>query len=162
MKIKKTVFTCLVLALTAVFFTSASAQNGIGSTALTGSWKVRITSTTPGPPPFDEMITFCEGGGLIETNNLFPNAFFNQNASPGHGAWRYEGKQRYSFSFTKFLFDLQTNQPIGSLTTKGTITLRTPTMWEGPAFVTIRDVNGNVLRRGWTHGTATRITPDDD
>lgn len=160
MKIKKIMFTCLVLALTAVFFTSASAQNGVN--ALTGSWKVRVTSTTPGPPPFDEMITFCEGGGLVETNNLFPNAFSNQNASTGHGAWRYIGRQKYSFSFTKFLFDLQTNQPIGSLTVKGTISLRSPTMWEGPAFVIIRDQNGNVVQTGWTYGTATRITSDDE
>lgn len=157
MNIKKIMFTCLVAGLLATFFTTANAQNG-----LPGSWKVRITPAQPGPPPFDELITFCDGGGMVESNNLFPNAFLNQNASPGHGSWRHERGNKFSFTFIKLLVDLQTSQPIGTLTVKGIITLRSNTIWEGPANVTIRDPNGNVVQTGATFGAATRIQPDDD
>jgi hypothetical protein len=149
MKIKQIIFTCLAAGLMAAFFTTVQAQNNSnGSNALTGGWKVRVTSNDPGVPAFDELITFDAGGGLVETNNLFPNTFFNQNASPGHGSWRFDRRNKYSFTFIKLLFNLRTNEPIGTLTVRGVITLRTPSMWEGPANVTIEDPNGNVILRG--------------
>lgn len=159
MKTKKFLFVCLIAALAAFGSVTTNAQNGAGGNSIAGGWKVRVTSADPTVPPFDELITFSDGGGLVETNNLFPNPFLNQDATPGHGSWRYEGMQRYSFAFVKLLSNLQTRQPLGTLTVRGTVALRRPNAWEGPATVTIEDPNGNILMTAQTFGTATRIMP---
>lgn len=154
MKTKKIMFAGLAAVLIAAFLIAVNAQNGqSGSNALLGSWKVRVTSFQPGPPPFDEMITFAEGGGLIESNNLFPAAA----ASPGHGAWQHEGRREFSFTFIKFLYNPQTHQYTGTIKVSGTIYNVRHNTWQGTAFVEISDPAGNVVQTGYTTAEATRI-----
>lgn len=155
MKNTKFMYAGLAIALSAVLFVVADAQkgNGLGANALDGSWNVAVTSAQPGPPPFAEMMTFTAGGGIIESNNLFPPAA----ASPGHGSWRYEGDQNFSFTFIKFLFDPATGQFTGTLKVTGTITATGKNSWEGPATVETFDPNGVLIISGTAFGEATRI-----
>ena len=68
----------------------------------------QVTPDQPGPPPFDEMMTFAEGGGaVVESNNLFPAA----GAAPGHGSWESDGRTTFAFTFIKFLFDQTRTSP---------------------------------------------------
>lgn len=166
MKNKKIMFTGLAAVLIAALFIAVNAQNGQhGGNDLQGSWKVRLTSAQPGPPPFDAMMTFSDGGGLIESNNLFPAA----GASPGHGTWQYNGRRefsfyggrsQYSFTYIKFLFNPQTHQFTGTIKISGTIFNVRQNTWEGSAHVEIMDPAGNVVQTGYTTGTASRINAD--
>lgn len=154
MKNKKIMFAGLAAVLVAVFLIAVNAQNGqSGGNALQGSWKVRLTSAQPGPPPFDGMMTFGAGGGLIESNNLFPAA----GASPGHGAWQHNGGREFAFTYIKFLFNPQTHQYTGTIKISGTIYDVRHNTWQGTAYVEISDPAGNVVQTGYTTGTATRI-----
>lgn len=146
---------CLVAGLFGAYTLAANAQNSRGgSDALLGSWTIRVTPDQPGPPPFDEMMTFAEGGGVVESNNLFPAA----GASPGHGSWDSEGRRTFTFTFVKFLFDPNTNQPSGKIEVKGTIFNLRHNSWEGTANVEIFDLAGNVVLTGTTTQQATRIS----
>jgi len=59
---------------------------------LTGSWELDIVSTPgPGaPPPLKALVTFAEGGGVVETILLPP-------VVPAHGEWRKTGHRQYEF-----------------------------------------------------------------
>jgi hypothetical protein len=153
MKIKKIMLLCLVAGFFGANLFAANAQNSRGSKTLLGSWTVRVTPDQPGPPPFDEMMTFAEGGGVVESNNLFPAA----GASPGHGSWDFEGRKTFTFTFIKFLFDPNTNQPTGKIKVKGTIFNLSHNSWEGMASVEIFDPAGNVVLTGSTTAQSTRI-----
>lgn len=160
MKAGTLILTVVLLVAVAATFTETGSGSGMesaGSKALVGSWKVTVASQVA--PPFQEMMTFTEGGGVIESNT-FP--FFAQNltAGPGHGTWRYLGGQQFPFTFVKFLY--APNGPaIGTLKVVGTITYTPATdTWSGPADVWICDVNAENCNTplGPTNGEATRIS----
>ncbi len=156
MKIKKTMFTFLAVGLVAVLLIAANAQNQGGGNALEGSWKVRLTPSS-GQPQFDELMTFGAGGGIIESNN-YPFYQLGLTAGIGQGTWSYAGRQRFPFTFIKFLF-APDGQAAGTLKVSGTITYsRTDDTWSGPATVAICDNQANNCQTiDVTDGEATRI-----
>ena len=104
MKIKKIMFTCVVAALLSALLipVKAQIQDGGNNTpradALLGSWRVRIIPQKL--PPLDELMTFSTGGGIVESN-IFPFFQLGLTAGPGHGTWRYAGRNRFPFIFIK-------------------------------------------------------------
>ncbi len=157
MKIKKIMFTCLVAALLSAFLIPANAQNqNSDGDALLGSWKVRLTPSSP-QPQFDEIMTFSAGGGIVESNN-FPFFQLGLTAGAGHGTWSQTGRRRFAFTFIKFLFTPQ-GAAAGTLKAAGTLTYsRSKDTWNGPATVSICDSMANNCNTiDVTNGQATRI-----
>ena len=162
--------TCLVAGLLAAFFIIVNAQNGFGgnellpnarnqgggSKALLGSWKVRLTPGS-GQAQFDELMTFNEGGGIVESNN-YPFFQLGLTASPGHGTWSYAGRKKFPFTFIKFLYTLQ-GEAAGTMKVTGTITYSPSSdSWSGPATVAICDNQANNCNTiDVTNGQAKRI-----
>ena len=148
--------TLIAVAFIAASTNVAMAQFGSGSNALLGTWKVTLTPDT-GAPPFDELMTFTDGGGIVESNN-FPFFEVGLSAGPGQGSWSYAGRQRFPFTFVKFLY-LPTGQGVGMLKVAGTITYSpTDDTWSGPATVSICDNQiSNCVTQGVTDGRARRL-----
>ena len=146
----------IVVALLAATVNQSQAAKGVGSKALEGSWDIRLTSASNSIPPFDELITFTSGGGMVETNNAFPPAA----ASSGHGTWEFAGDQTFKFTFYKLLFLGPQGQFTGRLRVRGTIVLNGPDSWTGlPATVDLLDPAGNVIPNttDFVSAEATRI-----
>ena len=140
--------------------TPASAQSGTmipqgGCAAIQGSWQVVVTSMSS--PPFNELITFSPGGGIVETNN-FPFFILNLSASPGHGTWDCGAHQTAVFTFYKLLFD-PTGAAAGTLKVVGTINYSHHTdTWTSPADISICDNQGqNCSLIDHTNSSASRI-----
>lgn len=151
-------FTCLIIVILTMLFISVNAQNqGAGSNALVGSWKVRLTPIDPPQPQFDELMTFTQGGGIVESNN-FPFFQMGLTAGPGQGTWNYRGKQTFQFTFIKFLYT-PAGPAVGTLKVAGTITYSSGNdTWSGPATVSICNNQAEECDSiGTTNGEATRI-----
>ena len=141
--------------------TPASAQSETmmpqgGCPAIEGSWQVVVTPMG-GLPPFNELITFSPGGGIVETNN-FPFSILNLSAGPGHGTWNCGAHQQVAFTFYKFLFD-PTGAAAGTLKVVGTINYSHHTdTWTSPADVSTCDNQGqNCSPIDHTDSSASRI-----
>lgn len=148
---------CFVLfALVATLSVTATAQISSGSNALLGSWKVRL-SPENGDPPFDELMTFTDGGGIVESNN-YPFYLTGITAGPGQGTWSYSGKQRFSFTFLKIL-TVTSGPGVGILKVAGTITYSAvDDSWSGPATVSVcNNLLASCTVQGVTNGSATRV-----
>ncbi len=160
MKNKKIMFTCLVAALLTAFLIPVNAQiqdgcnNAPRGDALLGTWRVRIT---PNALPLDELMTFSTGGGIVESNNF---AFFQIGlaAGPGHGTWRYAGRNRFPFTFIKFLFTPE-GAAAGTLKVTSVITYspRNDTWSSEATVVTCDTMVNNCMPLDITNGHATRI-----
>lgn len=149
----------VALTITALFIVANLAQNnGAGSNALVGSWKVRLTPVNPPQPQFDEMMTFTPGGGIVESNN-YPFFQMGLTAGPGQGTWEYSGNRGFKFTFIKFLYT-QGGAAAGTLKAAGEIDYsQTADTWSGPATVSICNSQAeNCTVIGTTNGQATRIT----
>ncbi len=158
MSAKKFIFTFFIAALLTALFIVVNAQNqGAGSNALVGSWKVRLIPTNPPQPQFDELMTFSPGGGIVESNN-YPFFQLGLTAGPGQGTWSHAGNRSFPFTFIKFLY-APTGQSAGTLKVVGVITYSPSTdTWSGPANVSICDNQAeNCFLIGVTEGQATRI-----
>lgn len=161
MSVKKITFAFVVTVVVTIGLIAGNhsfASHGAGANALEGGWKVRITATAL--PPLDELITFSAGGGIVETNNFPFHRLEPQPlaAGPGHGTWKYNGRQRFSFTFIKFLF-LPNGDAAGTLKVIGEITYSPANdTWSGPATVTTCDtMANNCVFLDTTNGQATRI-----
>lgn len=99
---------------------TAHAQEGRSlKRAIEGSWKARVT-VAPGPgagPPFDALVTYSAGGGLVESDNLFPPSI----VTAGHGSWEFAGRT-FNNTFTKLMFNPQ-GQFTGTIKVREKITL---------------------------------------
>ncbi len=83
------------------FMPDAQAKdNNSSNAAILGTWRVNVTPTG-GVPPFQALITYARGGGLLESNTFLPPAA----ATTGHGAWVKTGGHEYVATFEKFLAD---------------------------------------------------------
>ena len=157
-------FTCLVAALLTTLLIAVNAQNprifnapnqDSGGNPLLGSWKVRIIPSSL--PPLDELMTFSAGGGIVESNNF---AIFQIGlaAGPGHGTWRYAGRNRFPFTFIKFLFTPE-GAAAGTLKVTSVITYSPVNdTWRSQATVVTCDTMvNNCMPLDITNGHATRI-----
>ena len=161
MKIKKIMFTFVVATLLTALLIPVNAQIQDGGNnvpradALLGTWKIRITPTTL--PAFDELMTFSAGGGIVESNN-FPFFQIGLAAGPGHGTWRYAGRNRFPFTFIKFLFTPE-GAAAGTLKVTSVINYSPATdTWSSQATVVTCDTMvNNCMPLDITQGQATRI-----
>jgi hypothetical protein len=82
---------------------AASGHRNSGASSLVGAWRAHVTFTT-GPLkgiPFQFLLTYAAGGGMVESSNLDENP----PVPPAYGAWRSAGtrrlKSKYIFWTTK-------------------------------------------------------------
>jgi hypothetical protein len=72
---------------------------------LEGTWRVQVTLRDCGTGAelrtFPAMLTFAQGGALVETTTGFGPAA----RGPGHGFWRYTGGNTYTAVSEAFLFN---------------------------------------------------------
>ncbi len=161
MKRRQPLWTTAMAALASAF-TIGMASDGVvkADTSrfrdLEGAWQMTVSATSPpGILPFDSLMTFVPGGGLVETRRLYLVDFPGETLleTPGAGNWqRVEGTEN-SFDVT-FIFLLQgapgnsslNGAPFGTdkIRWKATANRRTGEL-EGPWASNITDLNGNVL-----------------
>lgn len=120
-----------------------------------GSWELEVVSDPgPGaPPPFKALITFMQGGGVIETILLPPMIV------PAHGEWVATGRNRYVFTVVHPILDATAAH---TATIRATTNVRVTSMraltatFEGTVF----DPDGNALVPIKGTLTGKRITAD--
>jgi hypothetical protein len=136
--------------------TTAQAQNGNSiKRAIEGSWKAKVT-VAPGPgapPPVDALVTYSAGGGLVESDNLFPPSV----VTAGHGSWEYAGRS-FNNTFVKLMFNAQ-GQPTGTIKVREKITLGiNRNEYTGAGVAELFDPAGNLLLSLPFTTQATRIS----
>ncbi len=106
-------FRTLLFALVLCFHQAAYADDSASGRfeKVVGTWLFTIDFGPNGPPPFRELMTYNEGGTLVETNTtLNPHSALNPtsplplNGSDGHGTWQRVGKDTITFTLHKLLF----------------------------------------------------------
>lgn len=127
---------------------------------IVGTWQVKVTlqNCATGAQigmPFDSLLTFAEGGTLIETT---ANAmFFPSIRGPGHGYWNREGRRHFSAAT---LAQITLN---GALTRVQKITQsivlgpRSDEFTIPQADIGFFDVSGNVLMTGCATAVGVRF-----
>ena len=126
-------------ALAALFSPSvALAQTTTGNTqSLEGGW--RTTITLQGNSPFQGLITFDAGGGLVDTQQID----LSQQATPGIGSWVSTGGGAFALNFFKIASDNKGNL---SFTVRFVITIQLSgdqNAFQGSGTFTVFDPNGN-------------------
>lgn len=106
---------------------------------LTGSWELDIVSTPgPGaPPPLKALVTFTEGGGVIETILLPP-------VVPAHGEWRKTADRQYEFAVVHPLLD-PTGALAATIRAKSKITLLNKNEFTATFEGNVFAPNGNLI-----------------
>jgi hypothetical protein len=97
--------------LAALAPTAQAARAGNGSdNAIVGAWRGTAAIPSLGVS-FGTMASFALGGTLVTSGAIdLQNTQSAQNLStPGYGAWRGTGSNKYAVRFEFFTFDLQTN-----------------------------------------------------
>jgi len=90
------------------FMPNAQAKdNNSSNAAILGTWRVNVTPKSF--PPFQALITYTRGGGLLESNTFLPPAA----ATTGHGTWVKTGGHEYVATFEKFLADNPVTPTLG-------------------------------------------------
>lgn len=122
--------------------------------AVTGSWMLEIKPTPGGglPPEIKALITFDEGGGVVETIILPP-------VTPAHGAWVRTSRREFVFVVVHHLVDPQGNF-VGTVKAKTHATFigrdEFHAEFEGSLFAP----NGSVIAPISGTERGTRITPE--
>lgn len=78
-------------------------EAGSAKKELEGSWKVRTTIKSAEPLPFspyEGMVTYIPGGGLIETKY-----YLSGFVSTGHGSWAFAKHGHFDVTFTRLVRD---------------------------------------------------------
>lgn len=106
---------------------------------LTGSWELDIVSTPgPGaPPPLKALVTFAEGGGVVETILLPP-------VVPAHGEWRKIADRQYEFAIVHPLLD-PTGALAATVRAKAKITLLNKNEFTATIEGNLFAPNGNLI-----------------
>lgn len=114
-----------------------------------GSWMVTVTITAGTPqPPFQALITYGAGGGLVETD---------PGNSPGHGSWVSTGANTFAFTFVNLTFD-STGNPTGTVKVREAATLsQGGDAYSGAGTVDQFDVNGKLITSRSLETQARRI-----
>ena len=126
-------------ALAALFSPSvALAQTTAGNTqSLEGGW--RTTITLQGNSPFQGLITFDAGGGLVDTQQID----LANNGTPGIGSWLSTGGGTFELNFFKIASDNKGNL---KFTVRFVITVQLSgdqNAFQGSGTFTLYDPNGN-------------------
>jgi opacity protein-like surface antigen len=97
--------------LAALAPTAQAARAGSASdNAIVGAWRGTVTIPSLGLS-FGTLVSFALGGTLVTSGSIdLQNTQAAQNLStPGYGAWKGTGSNKYVVGFEFFTFDLQTN-----------------------------------------------------
>jgi hypothetical protein len=110
-----------------------------------GTWLVDVMPT--GEAPFQAMVTFSPGGGLVET----------ESGSPGTalGSWKSLGRRRVAATFQRFEFTPE-GEPAGRVVVRTEVIVRRDE-FSGPFEFEVFDLEGNVVFSGAGTATATRF-----
>jgi hypothetical protein len=142
----------VVVALAALTVTSAAAarpaapqRKAHGHPAgILGTWSVQVKPK--GAPSFAGLVTFTQGGGLIETESDQPGT--------GQGSWHRIAGRRFAFAFESFIFS--PTGPAGHVVVRGRITLRHGTL-SGPFKFDVFDTAGHIVQSGSGTASGTRF-----
>ena len=98
------VLVAVVIILTTAINGQFQVQSGSAKRTLEGAWRVHVTRlpATDGTvlPPYEALVTYVGGGGLVETNSAKPDLF-----STGPGEWEFTGQGTFSVTFVRLLKD---------------------------------------------------------
>ena len=110
---------------------------------IVGTWLTTVTPDGPdAPPPFPQLLTFNEGGTLMQSAAGPPIPALG---NPGHGAWKRVGKHTIATTFAQLTFD-ETLQQNGSLKVSTLVTLHEQTHTiTSVNQATIYDLDGNEI-----------------
>jgi hypothetical protein len=64
--------------------------------SIEGTWRVLVTPDAGGPPPSWSYHPYLVGGGLLQSN-------LTEGAIPAHRSWTAQSRDRYLFTFEKFV-----------------------------------------------------------
>lgn len=93
---------------------------GSADQGLVGSWFGQVVATTVPLPPFDDVISFLDGGVVVESRRY---ALFQPTPSgpgpklletTGHGAWKRTGNRTYEVFFRFLLQDDTSTVAVGT------------------------------------------------
>jgi hypothetical protein len=126
-------------------------------TGIEGTWLSTVTTGGSGaPPPFQALVTFTAGCGLVETD---------QSASPsqrsaGQGTWAHTDDGQVRARFLAFLFDAA-GHPQGTLIVRFTVRLSEDGgTLAGDGTFQVVDLTGTVVNSGSVTLQGQRITID--
>jgi hypothetical protein len=128
-----------------------------GMTGIEGTWLSTVTTGGSGaPPPFQALVTFTPGGGLVETDQSTPPS----QRSAGQGTWVRTDDDQISARFFAFLFDAA-GHPQGTLTVRFTVRLSEDgeTLAGAGTFQAV-DLTGKAVASGSFTLQGRRITVD--
>jgi hypothetical protein len=110
-----------------------------------GTWAVEVTPT--GEAPFQAMVTFSAGGGLVETESTVPGM--------GLGSWEPGADDRVAVTFQRFEYNAE-GAPAGRTVVRTEITV-SGDEFSGPFEFDAFDPAGNVVFSGGGTATGTRF-----
>lgn len=110
-----------------------------------GTWAVEVTPA--GEAPFQAMVTFSAGGGVVETESTTPGT--------GLGSWESRGGGRFAVTFQRFEFDAE-GAPAGRVVVRTEVTV-SGGRFSGPFKFDAIDPAGNVVFSGEGTATGTRF-----
>ena len=114
---------------------------GGGGHAIVGTWMVDVQPREG--EPFQALVTFSPGGGLIETESASPGA--------GLGTWAALGRRRVAATLQRFEFN-EAGAPAGRVVVRTIVDVRDD-QFSGPFEFTAYDPEGAEILTG--DGTAT-------
>jgi hypothetical protein len=116
---------------------------------IVGTWDVRVSPD--GEAPFAALLTFNQGGTLVETESDGPGT--------GLGSWTEVGPDRFAIAFKTFIFSAA-GQGNGAVAVRSVLTLSDGSL-SGPFTFDITDPAGKVVQSGSGTATATPfVIPD--
>jgi hypothetical protein len=126
-------------------------------TGIEGTWLSTVTTAGSGaPPPFQALVTFAPGGGLVETDQSTPPS----QRSAGQGTWVRTDDDQVSARFLAFLFDTA-GHPQGTLIVPFTVRLSEDGQtFAGAGTFQVVDLTGKAVASGSFTLQGQRITID--
>jgi hypothetical protein len=107
--------------------------------ALVGTWRINISQSTGGLPPFKSFYTFHLGGTFFEVTDLIGKL----NEGPSQGVWDWDGA-KYNVTFELFVFD-EKKDPAGVVRVRLALHLVNHHEIQGEATVDFIDPDGNLF-----------------
>jgi hypothetical protein len=132
--------------------------------SLVGSWLV--TYDVPAfVVPIPILLSFTGDGIIIETDSPAPTPFGGSIGtlllSNGHGSWKSRGKNEFSYTYRKILYDANGNS-FGLVRTNGAVTLnKEGAQIEVNLDIRFTDNNGNVVLSATGTAMGRRIEVED-
>ncbi len=104
----KRILLTLIVGVVATVILSAYSAADAAQPNLVGTWKVTISTSTGGLPPFEALQTFNADGTMIETSSLLGQG----EEGPAHGVWSGQGDD-FNSTFYLFIFDKESGEHTG-------------------------------------------------